>query len=257
MIATAKAQNRVAIRRVDPTGMVAVLRDIYLQAQQRYANTLSINVTVTDPAGSLAQMRRPGLMVMAKDAQNHPFCYVSLNRGAGEYTLRLPLAVLQDRVFIHWVLLHDLHEFAGQVAYADILDHQGYHLHKSSFRSIPTRIQIEVPEFRGVIRPRNITFAQYGETTPDGVIFKNQHTANAAYRDLVNREIITGQGPVIKGEWLETINKRAEQQAAAIYSHFVDPISGQDFQQRFYYLNYQINRLGTKFKRLAEKLKVA
>jgi radical SAM protein with 4Fe4S-binding SPASM domain len=221
VVAEAKAQNRTAIRRIDPGGVVVGLRDIYRQMAQYYADALPITVVVHDPHHSLAQMRRPGLLVTIENAPNQPVCYLTLDRGPGEYTLRVPRSAFTGHNLIYWVLLHNLLEDRHWLASHHFTDDRGEHLHASAFHAVPMRIEFAVPPFRAVNRPRNIAYAHYGESHHDGVVVTDPLELDAVYHNFINRETVTGQGLGMVGKWPHNLQQVAELYPVT-YSHFVD-----------------------------------
>ena len=60
LVEEAKTQERRAVERIDPTGMVAELKMICQHARAEYADTVELSCEVSDPYRSIARMRRPG-----------------------------------------------------------------------------------------------------------------------------------------------------------------------------------------------------
>jgi hypothetical protein len=82
-------------------------------------------------------------------------------------------------------------------------------------------MEFKVPPFRAVDRPRNITYTHYGKSSPDGVVMTDPLELNTVYRNFINREMGTGQGLGMVGEWPYNLPQVAELYPVT-YSHFVD-----------------------------------
>ena len=175
IVALAKADTRVAIQRVNPSGMVRELRQIFDQAQQDYSEVASLVCRVDDPHDAIANMKRPAIVAYLHDL---PVAYAQLKPADQSYLLRLPQRHLSEVTQVRVDLLHDVMEPNGYLTYiwSDI-DPSG----QEAF--------ISVPQFSGAARPRNINWANYGVSTPDGHHIKYPEQVMEVYHDLYRHEL--------------------------------------------------------------------
>jgi sulfatase maturation enzyme AslB (radical SAM superfamily) len=184
-------ENRPSVRRVDATGMLAELQSTIDRAHQRYRDYTVLEIIVDDPYNSLSQMIRPGIVLYHASTNEVP-AYCELASGAGSYAIQVPYGYSPQTVY--WVLVHNLIEVAGRVT-ADWFEPVDKSRVTAKFEQHPVRpTHISIPKFVAVHRPKNITFANYGETTPVGLQVKNSTDIDGVYYDLVIDERISGKG---------------------------------------------------------------
>jgi radical SAM protein with 4Fe4S-binding SPASM domain len=187
----AVAANRASVRRVDATGMLADLKSILDRAEQRYKDSVPLELVIEDPDASLPQMTRPGI-ILYHNQTNQVLAYCELNSRPGRYTIRVPRGYSPKHVY--WVCVHNLIENAGRVA-ADWFTFPDKRENEANFEDgavLPA--QICLPKFRGVTRIRNIAFANYGETTPEGLHVKGEEDITRAYNAITVEARLGGEG---------------------------------------------------------------
>jgi hypothetical protein len=146
---------------------------------------------VDDPYHSLSQMARPGI-VLYHNSTNEVPTYCELASGPGHYTVQVPYGYTPQTVY--WVLAHNLTEVAGRVA-ADWFQREDKAFIVANFEEQPVKpALICVPRFVAVDRPRNVSFANYGETTPDGLHVKEPEDITRAYYSVTAEERLSGKG---------------------------------------------------------------
>jgi len=159
VVAQAKLRHAKAISRVDPTGMVSELRKIYDEAKARYSRVFDIAVHVQDPLNMLELCAHPAVIIYADDA---PIGYTKLAAGQDYYRLCVPETVWAKGGLIRAQLVHNAMEPGSVVA-----------TNRFAVGDFPRRnffeLCFEVPEFKPTKRGRNISWANYGETTPEGL----------------------------------------------------------------------------------------
>lgn len=189
----AVAETKLSVRRVDATGMLAELQSILDRAQQRYRHSTTLEFTVADPHHSLSQMIRPGI-VLCHAQTNEALAYCELASGAGRYTIQVPYGYSPQTVY--WMLVHNLMELTGRVVdgWFDPIDQS---LIAVNFEDNPVKpVCLSIPKFVAVDRPRNTTFANYGETTPSGLHVKGPEDITRAYNSMTAEERLKGRGIV-------------------------------------------------------------
>lgn len=187
----AVVEKRPSVRRVDATGMLAELQAILDHAQQRYRQCTALDIIVADPYHSLSQMIRPGIVLYHAQA-NEVLAYCELASGAGSYAIRVPYGYSPQTVY--WTLVHNLIEVTGRVAegWFEPIDKS---LIAAKFEDKPVKpVRLPIPKFIAVDRPRNTTFANYGETTPNGLRVKAAEDITAAYNSSTAEERLNGRG---------------------------------------------------------------
>ena len=190
----AVVEKRLSVRRVDATGMLAELQSILDRAQQRYHQCTPLEFIVTDPCHSLSQMVRPGI-VLCHAQTNEVLAYCELSSGAGSYAIQVPYGYSPQTVY--WTLVHNLIEMTGRVAdgWFEPIDKS---LITAKFEDKPVRsVCLSIPKFVAVDRPRNTTFANYGETTPDGLHVKAAEDITLAYNSMTVEERLNGRGRAV------------------------------------------------------------
>jgi hypothetical protein len=135
-------------------------------------------------------MARPGI-VLYDNPTNELLAYRELKAGAGRYAINVPCGYSPQNVY--WVLVHDLVEVAGRVD-AGWFDRAGGPT-SPRFEDLAVRQgQVRVPRFRSLPRARNINFAAYGETTPDGLHVRTPEDITSAYQVIVADARLDGKG---------------------------------------------------------------
>jgi len=144
---------------------------------------------VKDLNNSFANMKNPGVLVYHEGGIGHPFAYITLDHGPGEYTLLMPRSELRDTKPIVWDVVHDLLEPMGCVTRGAL---------SFGFRGRVlgwyNPVEINVPLFRRLVRPKNMQYANYGETSPEGRFVKDSNEITEAYVALVQIEESQGRG---------------------------------------------------------------
>jgi radical SAM protein with 4Fe4S-binding SPASM domain len=191
MMRQAVAEKRLSVRRVDATGMLAELQSILDRARHRYRQCTALEIIVADPSHSLPQMIRPGI-VLYHAPTNEVLAYCEFASGAGPYVIQVPYGYSPQTVY--WVLAHNLIEVTGRVAegWFEPLDTS---LIAAKFEDQPVKtLRLSIPKFVAVDRPRNTTFANYGETTPNGLHVKVAEDVTLAYNSMTAEERLNGRG---------------------------------------------------------------
>jgi radical SAM protein with 4Fe4S-binding SPASM domain len=187
----AVTEKKPSVRRVDATGMLAELQSILDRAQQCYRHSTTLEIFVADPHHSLSRMIRPGL-VLCHAQTNEALAYCELASGAGSYAIQVPYGYSPQTVY--WVLVHNLVEMTGRMArgWFELKDKC---LNGKTFEDLSVKpLSLSVPEFASVDRPRNTTFANYGETTPNGLHVKAPEDITLAYNSMTAEERLKGKG---------------------------------------------------------------
>lgn len=184
----ARANGAVALRRVDPSGMIDALQAILDGARARYAEVHRLEVVVDDPSDSLPGMKHPGLIFARSNHHAHPMAYLETPR-AGRYEVCLPRGELSGELFVGWDLLHDLDEPMGILRSDGLYDPRGRPLHTTDWSELPERVVVQVPEFRAPQRPtRNIRYANHGLATADGRQATSAVEMQLLYTEVVRRD---------------------------------------------------------------------
>ena len=192
----AVAATRTSVRRVDATGMLVELQSILERAEQRYRDAVALELVIEDPDNSLQQMSRPGV-ILYDDQTNEPLAYCELNLGPGRYTIRVPCGYSPKHTY--WSLEHNLLEPFGRVHEGNFGHDRTRSLIDKFENSAVAPTHIRLPKFVALLRPRNISFASYGESTPDGLHVKDPVQIAKAYRKLAVDELIDyGRGDQTK-----------------------------------------------------------
>ncbi|MCB9896490.1 MAG: SPASM domain-containing protein [Planctomycetes bacterium] len=223
VIARARAERRAALRRVDPSGHVAALRQIVERAAARYRRVFPLRVVVHDPHGSWTKMRRPGLIV-ARDGEHHmPLAYAAFDRGPGEYTLMLPRDELSGEREAGWHLVHDLLEPMGTIAKDTFRDSDLRYVASTGYREMPAEVHIELPPFRPVPRTRNIEMVARGRAG-EALHPVDPAEVYEAYGRMVVDELRGGRGLVLDDvdpdEYESYMERQARLQRSVQYRDF-------------------------------------
>ena len=210
VVELAKAQNKLAVQRIDPTDMVSEIGRIYEQAKARYADLVRIKVKLNDPSRTIPSLRCPGIVVKMQD-HLCPLSYLSLRAEQAEYELLIPGRELHGNFTLNWYLLHDLNEPMGNLTqeffrekkghaermgklildfFRDKKGHTGRSVHVSGFKKMPDELVVNVPDFDPPAYKPNILFANYGEPTPEGLHVKAPKDIEDAYQKMAGRTLV-------------------------------------------------------------------
>jgi radical SAM protein with 4Fe4S-binding SPASM domain len=179
VVSKAKQDNQPSVRRVDPTGMLDAIENILNDAEETYKQTVTIEFEIRDPFGVLHQMKRPGILLI--DDGGRPLGYTELNplvMGIYQVTISVDAAAKK------WQLLHDLYEPMGVVRENVI---------RSNWQGKRTTV-ISIPKFIALNRQANVQYAQYGETTPEGLKVSDLQQITHKYLKLKSFETESGKG---------------------------------------------------------------
>jgi MoaA/NifB/PqqE/SkfB family radical SAM enzyme len=186
IVKNARADGRKSILRNDFEGTLHELRNIYDKARERYAKAIRIKVRVNDPLNTLSAMRKPALVVSRAGAEDVPLSF-SLLCGAGEYELSLPLDGLQGEHPAFWYITDDIY-LGGWLLMDSVRDPNGRPYVSETWPSFPYLIEIELPQFTASPQPKNIDFANYGETTQLGMQVSNLSEVTSILQRKLARE---------------------------------------------------------------------
>jgi radical SAM protein with 4Fe4S-binding SPASM domain len=174
VVTKAKSEGRRAVQRVDPTGMVEELRRILEKARTEYSNTVQMLCQINDEHGSIAHMRRPAVVVYDHAARAR--AYVKLRPSIDSYVIEIPQCLVANGDRIRVDLVHDVMEPNGVLVTGRVSSHT-------------PEIRIYVPQFTGALRPRNINWANYGASTPDGNYIQDPKEIHHIYRLMYKDEL--------------------------------------------------------------------
>jgi hypothetical protein len=175
VVARAHAEGRLAVKRVAPDNMIAELERHLLEAKARYADVHSLVVRVRDPGGVVPGYPRPGIIVLSP-RRPIPAAYRETPGGAGLYEVLIPTADLVPGDLLTISLSYDLANVQainlsiGVVVPRDL----------SRFR----RIDLTARPVRIGALARNVTLANYGETSPSGLAYRRPEQMTTAYERL-------------------------------------------------------------------------
>lgn len=204
--AAAKAAGARALSRVDFSGMLDEIENVIAAAGQIYKETIPVGVMLFDEFDSLKKMRNAAVVAYLEDA---PIAYRMLNGSTASTTLNLPLSKLPTGGRLRVDLLHSVYEPFGAIGSGMI--------EVDALTSDPSRrLEVHVPDYRGAARGRNISWANYGVTTPDG----NQVTAPTdvfdAYRRLYHNDVPDVTKGFIKLGESQTLTETAKRALRAL-----------------------------------------
>lgn len=172
LVEDAKSQRRLAVERIDPTGMVAELRAIYQRALEDHSEIVELRCEVSDEHESIGRMRRPAIIAYS---DQQAVAYAELRPGTGYYVLKFPSRRTSGHLRID--VVHSVFEPHGTLLSEDIPDGR-----------LDRIALIRLPTFQGAPRLRNILLANYGESSPDGAHVRDAREVNEAYHRLHAQE---------------------------------------------------------------------
>jgi hypothetical protein len=170
----AKTDRKVALARVDPTGMIAELRRILEDACADYGAVELLHCEIRDPHNSIEQMRRPA--IIAYDNTHLPRAYVKIRHGVRNYVLKVPKRHIGSPPEVRIDVVHDIMEPNGTLI-SDMVPVSA------------SALRVYLPKFNGAGRLRNIHWANYGIPTPDGNFIRDPKEVVGIYRDLYQSEL--------------------------------------------------------------------
>lgn len=176
LVVAAKLRGRPAMSRVDPEGMLVEIGNLLDIAREDYSDTVIIVCEINDPHSSLRKMRRPTLIAYTGVQAR---AYVELVPGMREGLLRVPRRHLHDGRGVRLDLVHDAMEPASN------LGSRSFVIEKDASLNVSYRI----PEFSAGQRPRNINWANYGDSTPDGHYITDPREIYKIYRRMYAPEL--------------------------------------------------------------------
>jgi len=199
----AKKENKVAIRRIDPTGMINEIEEIFEKAEIRYRETEELQVIIKDPFKRLRLCKNPTLIIY--DIQNNPVAYRNLKSNQSDYILNIPVTHLDEDEHFSLQVLHNVMEPSGYVFIAKIYKHPSngfYLIEQKNYTHVYTSkgFKITLGEFHPAKREKNIKWATYGDATPDGLNVTNIEDMHSIYREMYKDECegITNQIEIIE-----------------------------------------------------------
>lgn len=181
LVEEAKRERRLAVQRIDPTGMVAELDTIYRRMCEDYADVVELRCEIKDPHGSIARMRRP---VIVLHADGVAVAYAELKPGDKTRVLRIPRRYAGNLLRVD--VLHSVYEPHGWVLM--------HYLPEDGLRYIA---EMRFPPFKGAPRQRNIMLANYGDASPDGTHVRDASEISKAYYRLHAHELDQDTGRIV------------------------------------------------------------
>jgi radical SAM protein with 4Fe4S-binding SPASM domain len=185
IVAKAIEEKRPAMRRVNPTGMLQELESILQRAEATHAKSAEVKFRINDPHASLKSMQRPGIVFHHKKADT-VLAYAELVSGDERGTVRLPGEYAAREIY--WALVHNLADPIGQL--------HAQPLHRIDV-SIP--LTINLPAFKPIAPIKNISFSNYGETTPQGLNVRHPQDIADAHRRL--DRTYTPSSNIVVNDW--------------------------------------------------------
>jgi hypothetical protein len=180
LVASAKLRQRPAIARVDPEGMLLEIESLFEAASVDYFDTTTVVCEIDDRHGSLKKMSRPGIIAHIRGVAR---AYAMLTSGMNEAVLQLPRNCLRDKKIVRFDFVHDAMEPGSSLVSGSFKVDEKLGLH----------LNYRVPEFNEVKRPRNINWANYGDSTPDGHHVIHPVEIFEIYRKLYEHELKSGE----------------------------------------------------------------
>lgn len=177
--AAAKAGGARAMSRVDFSGMLDEIESVIAAAGQIYKETLPIDLILFDQFDALPKLPNGAIVAYLDDA---PIAYRMLNGATTSAPLNLPLSKLPAGGRLRVDLLHSVYEPFGAIGSGVI--------QIDALTADPSRgLEVYAPDYRGAPRGRNIAWANYGATTPDGNQVNAPTDVFDAYRRLYRGDV--------------------------------------------------------------------
>ena len=198
IVARAKDDGRLSVRRIDPSGMIEEIAQVFERASQEYEEITELTLRVVDADQRLRLCKQPVAVVY--DEQGAPCAYRTLVPGEKDYVVKLPTARIANAKF-RIDILHNVMEPSGYVANARLQrTEQGYffpddpnYFLSNPKNASPAGVTVSLGAFHPAKRARNVTWSTYGASTPDGLNVKQPEDVFEAYREMYADEIGTGQ----------------------------------------------------------------
>lgn len=186
--AAAKATHARATDRVDFSGMLEEIEGIIVAAGETYAHTFPVTAIIDDPFGVIARTSNAALVAYVNNA---PIAYRMLGAEQVSATINLPLSKLPNHGKIRFDLLHSVQEPFGAISVGG-MDIAAF------TKDGHDRIEVVVPDYCGKPRGRNIAWANYGATTPDGNQVAKPEDVYFAYRRLYQDDVVNALPDLIR-----------------------------------------------------------
>ena len=164
-----------AILKVNPQGMINELINLYNKGKNIYSEILTIEITVEDPTDSIKNMENPAIVAYIN---NIPLSYSILRSGRREYHLHLPKIELSRLSRLRFNIVHNVMETQGILASIGSLG-----------APRKQRIHVVMPKFLASPWGRNIGWANYGETTPEGTHITDPKEIDDVYYNLYRKSL--------------------------------------------------------------------
>jgi len=201
--AAGKAAGARALNRVDFSGMLVEIEDVIANAARDYAETLAVSVLISDEFEVLPKLNNAAIVAYLNDT---PIAYRMLEGPTAHTTINLPLTKLPAGGQLRIDLLHSVYEPFGAISDGMIEVDQ-------LFADPSPTFEIRTPDYRGTPRGRNIAWANYGATTPDGNQVSTPTDVFDAYRRLYQEDVLnTAKGHI----WLKSPPIAVEPSSRAI-----------------------------------------
>lgn len=194
IVSQAKEDGRLSVKRIDPSGMIEEVAQVFVRAKEEYASLTDLPLRILDPYQRIRLCKRPAAVVY--DAQGAPIAYRMLVPGQRDYIIGIPTSRIENSEF-RLDILHDVMEPSGFVADACLqLSDRGFYFPKSKKsilrlrrKASPHGLKVELGPFHPAKRGRNVTWSTYGVSTPEGLNVKAPTDIFDAYREMYKDEI--------------------------------------------------------------------
>lgn len=214
---------------LDAASLVRVLRDVFEQQARLHEDTVPIQFEIDDPHGSLAKMRRPGVVLFPESARsaNDAFAYAEIAAGASSVRIRAPRAAMTGRV--------------AYVLHADLLEQRS--THQAPDWVIPVEEladgssiirRLAIPAYEAPLRPQNVLY--FKRDMRDDLRMEDSVALMRAYDVLQEKERAAGFGFVAPAPEPEAAFEDAVV-AAACEEHPAHPV-GDRHSWRGFLVNY-------------------
>jgi radical SAM protein with 4Fe4S-binding SPASM domain len=191
ILAAAASDARPSVRRVDATGMVLEIERIVMAAAERYRDAIAVEFFVHDQHQSLPRMKCPGI-ILYDHSTNQPLTYCELDAGSGRYLVKVPRGYSPK--IVYWTMVHNLLEPSGRLV-TEWFERAARRDMAARFEDAAVlSVDLFVPDFSVPHRPKNIHFARFGESTPEGLNVIDPKDIFEAYGGLVAAERLAQPG---------------------------------------------------------------
>jgi hypothetical protein len=181
LLAEAHRLDRRFIQGLDPSGAIREMRAMLERHRRDFSDTINLAVDIADPHGSLAHMRRPGLLVWEfEGGPSRAITYLPISCG-GVHTLRLPSSRFVAP--IRYGLYPDLHEVCSVLVPTDSVIRPD--------EGAPLTRRLVVPPYQAPIRPRNWHYIKHRRQALET---RDRSAMLDAYAERAAREQLDGSG---------------------------------------------------------------